>query len=86
MQELEHLKIKAEQAYELYHEKCAELYKQYGESQVYTEIEPDDAGKSFLRVSLVDNAKKLEAGEAVIGISMVRKLGVKIERLKNPPK
>jgi len=86
VQELEVLKIKAELAYELYHELCNKLYKKHGEAQIYSEMEPDDQGKAFLRVSLIDNVKKLEAGEAVVGISMVRSLGVKIERLKNQPK
>ena len=86
LQELEKQKIKAEQAYELYHEMCNKLYKTHGEDQLYTEISPDENGKCFLRVSLIDNIKKLENGEAVVGISMVRGLGVKIERLKGQPK
>ena len=86
VQELEVLKLTAEAAYEEYHIRCMELFKKYGEAQIYSKIVPDDDGKSFLRVSIVDNIKKLTNRDNLVGISVIRPLGVKVERLKKEPK
>lgn len=82
---IQELKVEAEAAYEKYHEACKKLFDSEGEGQHSVEIEPID-GKGWLRLTLVDNAKRLKNGETVIGISIVREVGAKVEYLKNKPK
>ena len=82
---IQELKVLAEEAYEKYHQECKKLFDEEGEEQHSVEIEPID-GKGWLRLTLVDNAKRLKDGETVVGISIVREVGAKVEYLKNKPK
>lgn len=82
---IQELKVIAEEAYAKYHEACAKLFATEGEGKHSVEIEPVD-GKSWLRLTLVDNAKRLKNGDTVVGISIVREVGAKVEYLVNKPK
>lgn len=82
---IQELKILAEQAYEKYHEEVKKVFDVEGESVSCVEIEPID-GKNWVRLTLIDNAARLKAGETVVGISLVREVGAKIEYLVNKPK
>jgi hypothetical protein len=84
--DLEKLKDKAEAAYVLYHEKSEELNKKAKGETLAFPVKPDADGNKWIRVTFVDNIKKLENGETVVGISIVRPLHVKLDRLKNQPK
>ena len=79
------LKVEAEAAYEKYHQEVKKVFDAEGESVHAVEIEPID-GKNWVRLTLTDNASRLKAGENVIGISIVREVGAKIEYLVNKPK
>jgi len=82
---IQELKIEAEKAYEEYHKAVEKLFEAEGESKHIVEIEPQD-GKNWLRITLLDNVRALNNGENLIGISIVRPIGVKVEYLKNEPK
>jgi len=83
---IQNMKIEAEEAYERYHDEIAKLFEKHGETALSTEIEETDLGQKWLRITLTDNAKRLKSGETVVGISIVRKIGSKIDLLKNKPK
>jgi len=82
---IQELKINAEKAYDIYNEACAKLLEEEDEKKHVVEIEPQD-NKNWLRLTLVDNSKRLKRGETVVGISIIKKCGAKVEYLKNKPK
>jgi len=82
---IQELKVTAENAYAKYHEAIAKVFEEEGELTHSIEIEPVE-GKSWLRLTLVDNAARLKRQETVVGISIIRECGAKLDYLKNKPK
>lgn len=83
---IQQLKIEAEEAYQKYHDEVNKVFEREGDSSHSFPIEEDEDRNKFIRLQLIDNEKKLAAGESIVGISMVRPVGVKISLLKNKPK
>ena len=83
---VQELKVTAENAYAKYHEAIAKIFEEEGEIVHAIEIEPNEDGKTWLRLSLVDNAARLKRQETVVGISVIRECGAKLDYLKNKPK
>jgi len=80
------LKIEAEQAYDRYNAEIDKIYAREGEGSHSGPIQEDEDRNKFIRLTITDNIQKLQRGEPVVGISMVKPLGVKISLLKNKPK
>ena len=83
---IQELKVLAENAYQEFHDEVQKVFDKEGEISDSVEIEPTEEGHKWLRVTLTDNSAKLKRGEQVVGISLVRPVGCKIDMLKNKPK
>ena len=84
--ELEMLRAKAQELYNEYDNKALELFEKYGESQHSHEMEQDDNGCKYIRLSIIDNNRKLKEGESVVGVSVIKPIVIEIKRLKREPK
>ena len=83
---IQKLKIEAEEAYAKYQSAVDAVFDKEGESSHAFEIAEDSDRNKFIRLSLTDNIEKLKNGESIVGISMVKPVGVKISLLKNKPR
>ena len=80
------LKLAAEKAYELLDAKVKEVFAKVGEDIVaYQETRADD-DKTWTRIQLIDNVKKLKEEGAVFHSTGFKSVAIKVDRLKNQPK
>lgn len=87
IKELVERKKRLKDEYEQLDKDILELFNEFGEGRHDYDLgEPDDDGKQYMKFVLVDNIKKLQAGENVWTSAGIKPVSFECGMLKGKPK